>query len=112
MLLPLATAWAIALTSSAAADNASDPSAAVDRHQPVAQSPDTQTLTKGGTSPNDTSPNEDDDPPPPSPEEPRESGDSGGSTTSTIVIGLLTALLTLGFVGWLSRARRNSSDTG
>ncbi len=112
VLLPLAAGWALVLTSPAAADNALHSSTAVHRHQGVAQSPDPGTATPGGASPNDTSPIEDDDAVPPSPDEPRESGDSGGSTTSTIVIGLLTALLTLGFVGWLSRARRNASRTG
>lgn len=111
MLIPLAAAWALVLTSPAAADNALHSSTAVDRHQAAAHSPDTETPTPGGASPNDRSPLEDDDALPPSRDEPRESGDSGGSATSTIVIGLLTALLTLGFVGWLSRARRNATHT-
>lgn len=109
MLLLLAAGWAIVLTSPAAAVDALHASAAVDRHQAVAQSPDTRTPTPGDTSPTDTSPTEDDDPAPPSRDEPREGRDTGGSATSTVVIGLLTAVLTLGFVGWLSRARRNAS---
>lgn len=109
ILIPLAAAWALLFTAPAAADNALHTSTAVDRHQAVTQSPDTETPTPGGASPNDRSPLEDDNAPPPSPDEPREGGDSGGSATSTVVIGLLTALLTLVFVGWLSRARRNAS---
>ena len=109
MLLPLAAAWALVLTSPAAAVNAFDPSTAVDRHEAVAQSTDAETPTPGGASPRGPSPTEPDDAVPPSRDEPREGGDSGGSATSTVVIGLLTALLTLGFVGWLSRARRRAS---
>ena len=95
----------------AAAVNAFDLSTAVDRHQAVTQSSDPKTPTPGGASPNDRSPLEDDDAVPPSRDEPREGGDTGGSATSTVVIGLLTALLTLGFVGWMSRARRNATHT-
>ena len=40
MLIPLVAAWALVLTSPAAAVNAFDLSTAVDRHQAVAQSPD------------------------------------------------------------------------
>ena len=109
MLIPLAAAWALLLTSPAAAVKAFDPSTAVDRHQAVAQSPDAKTPTPGGASPRGPSPIEHDDAVPPSRDEPPEGGDSGGSATSTVVIGLLTAVLTLGFVGWLSRARRNAS---
>mgnify|MGYP003718263025 CR=1 FL=1 len=111
MLIPLVAAWALVLTSPAAAVNAFDLSTAVDRHQAVAQSPDAETPTPGGASPTGPSPIEDDGAVPPSRDEPREGGDTGGSATSTVVIGLLTALLTLGFVGWLSRARRNASHT-
>ena len=109
MLIPLGAAWARVLTAAAAADDALPSSTVVDRHQATAHSFYTGMPTPGGASAHDRSPIEDDDAVPPSRDEPRESGDSGGSATSTVVIGLLTALLTLGFVGWLSRARRNAS---
>lgn len=108
MLILLAAASALVLPSPAAAGNALHATTAGHRLQAVTQSPDAETPTPGSASPNDRAPLEGDDALPPSRDEPRESA-SGGSATSTIVIGLLTALLTLGFVGWLSRARRNAS---